>query len=60
MICVGTVTVAITVSSEGDAFLDADIDQPQRVAHLHRADIDLDPLRHLERQRLDVDLARDL
>ena len=37
-----------------------DVHQAKRVADVHVGDVDLDPLGNLHRQRLDVDLARDL
>ena len=60
---VGIVTVASTVSGiveEGHAFALREIGEAQGVAHRHRADVELEMLGHLHRQRLDVDLARDL
>src|SRR4029077_3037076 len=43
-----------------DAFRRGEVGDPQRVAKLHAGDVELDPLRHLERQSLDGHLAQRL
>ena len=45
------------VVQEEDALDRGDVLEPQRVADLHAAHVDLDRLRHLHRQRLDVQHA---
>ena len=57
---VGAETVAMTVSCGSSRKIDAldrrDVLEPERVADLHAADVGLDALRDLHRQRLDVEL----
>ena len=47
----------VRVVEELDALDFGHVLEPERVADLHRADVGVDVLRHLHRQRLDVELA---
>ena len=57
----GTETVAITVScgssSSVTLSMRRDVREPKDVADLHVRDVDVDVLRHVRRQRLDLELA---
>ena len=59
----GTDTVAMTVSCGSSSIvtfsIGANVGQPEDVTDLHVGDVDLDVLRHVGRQRLDVHLTRD-
>ena len=50
----------LRVVEQRDALRHRDVADAERVADAHVGDVEIDVLRHLERQRLDLDLAQRL